>query len=244
MGALLCLQCGTTVDSSPGSPAICPSCWGRNSLIPSIIREPNRGWARDITDIATADELVRRSYPVVKMGDQFRQVVGDLGDHSSVLVTGEQFCGKSSWVTCAAYDIAKRNDWVAVYNSTEEALGRSVGERLNRLEVRGDKFLVCCKTNLGGLLEVVRERGANVLVIDSYSASSRSEVDALAGFHQSAGVLLFVIVHSNRSGSYAGNSAIAHYVDTMLMLFRKDSVLNYDRSKSRFSDIGSGVLPV
>lgn len=242
MTALMCLQCGTTCDSSPGVAAICPSCWSRGSLIPSVIKEVNRGWVRDVMDVQTADELVRQSYPVVKMSDQYRKIIGDLGDHSSVMLTGEQFTGKSSFATVAAHDIAKRNDWTAVYNSVEEGLGRSVGERLNRLEVRGGRFIVCCKTNLAGLLEVVQERGANVLVIDSYSASSRAEVDALATFHQSAGVLLFVIVHANRSGSYAGNSAIAHYCDTMIRFYREGDAVKYERSKSRFSDVGAGVV--
>lgn len=237
MSNKLCIQCGTVADVGPGDAALCPGCFSRSSMIPSIVRQPDQGWRADVSEIATADQLIHQAYPTVRMGEPFKSLLHGMGDRDLVMVFGPQGSMKSTAMMAFADDLSHANDWKVLYNCTEEGIGQTVGERLLRLEIRGDKFLVGCKTNLAGLAETIRAEGVSFCVLDSFIAASTSLVQALAAFHQSVNIAIAVITHCNRSGDYAGSSSLAHLADIILHLWQDDGKRWWATEKNRHGDL-------
>jgi DNA repair protein RadA/Sms len=202
------------------------------------------GWKFDALEVSSADEIRRQSFPTVKVGEPYSQVLPRFGDRGIILLYGPPGSMKSTWSTAFADNLANQNGWTVLFNSTEEGIGATLGERLQRLEIHGGSFLVSSRTNLEGLLGIIKQRGVDFLVLDSFSAGSAAKVQALSSFHQSAGIAMLVIAHCNREEDIAGSASLSHLVDVVIRFYSEDGKRMWATTKNRFGKLAWGELAI
>ena len=145
-------------------------------------------------------------------------VANDLIVHNSTLIT--QVCNA----------IAAENTRV-LYVSGEES-AQQIKLRADRLGLAADELFLLTETNLGDIMEHVRQNDPTVLVIDSiqtvYSDESESSPGSvsqvrecgsrLQNLAKTTGVSVFLIGHVTKEGNIAGPRMLEHLVDTVLYL--------------------------
>ncbi len=163
--------------------------------------------------------------------DEFARVLGGgIVRGSLVLVGGDPGVGKSTLLTQVS-DLVARTAGQVLYVSGEESLAQ-VGLRARRMGLRAPGLLFASETDLDGVLDTIRESGAQLAVIDSIQSVMAADVEALPGsvsqlrectlrFMQLAkatGVSIFLVGHVTKEGAIAGPKVLEHMVDAVLYL--------------------------
>lgn len=199
-----CRRCKTEFPAFVGW---CPICLTDGSVGP-VLHRPSADVDRE-PQVTTARELAAAHWTMLEIPAcaGLRVLRGAL-----VLLYGPPGAGKSTLGLRMLDSIA--GPVVAVM--AEEALGPAVGERLARLAIRRDDFVIVGRSSIDDLARTVREHRARALLIDSFSATSLLPNDARhllqrLGLHALLGVL-----QVNKQGDMAGRQEWAHEADVVL----------------------------
>jgi DNA repair protein RadA/Sms len=167
------------------------------------------------------------------IGEFARVLGGGIVPGSIVLVGGDPGIGKSTLMLQMALEMADSQR--VLYVSGEES-ERQIKMRAVRLRSADRSLpaslLLVTETNLGVILEHVREVQPTLLIIDSIQTMYLSEMDSSAGsvsqvrecasqlreLAKSSGVTVFLIGHVTKEGAIAGPRVLEHIVDTVLYL--------------------------
>ena len=244
----VCQECGGT---SPKYMGKCPKCSAFNSMIEEIVQEeaaikargPARGLSgrstpRRLPDIdASAEDRIH-----VPIGEFARVLGGGIVPGSIVLIGGDPGIGKSTLLLQMTMGMA--NQHRVLYVSGEES-ERQIKMRAARLSVGAqhtlpgtraaplpkDLFIVT-ETNLGVIMEHVREVKPTLLIVDSIQTTYIPELTSSAGsvtqvrecasqlreLAKTSGISVFLIGHVTKEGTIAGPRVLEHIVDTVLHL--------------------------
>lgn len=234
----VCKACGNEQSKWSGQ---CPSCgeWNAMAEGPSPAAAP-KGPSRRLTDFSSAvtklsdvkvDNVTRR---LTSLGEFDRILGGGVWPGSMVLLGGAPGIGKSTLMLQAADRLAKE-DYPVLYVSGEESLGQVKGRAL-RLGVKNDNLLLVSETDLGAILEVVKENAPKAVVLDSIQTVYKSELAGMPGsvsqirecaaelmhLAKGAGITVFVLGHVTKDGELAGPRVLEHIVDTVLYFETED----------------------
>ncbi len=242
----VCNECGGT---SPKYMGKCPKCEAFGSMVEEIMRDeenisaPVRGLSgrskpRRLPDIDTgAEDRIH-----VPIGEFARVLGGGIVPGSIVLIGGDPGIGKSTLLLQMTMGMADKHR--VLYVSGEES-ERQIKMRATRISSQNnageqnatpaplpkDLFLVT-ETNLGSIMEHVREVKPTLLIVDSiqttYIAESKSSAGSVTQVRECAsqlrelaktsGISVFIIGHVTKEGTIAGPRVLEHIVDTVLHL--------------------------
>ena len=239
----VCQECGGT---SPKYMGKCPKCEAFNSMVEEIVqdesaaktRSPIRGLSgrstpRRLPDIdASAEDRIH-----VPIGEFARVLGGGIVPGSIVLIGGDPGIGKSTLLLQMTMGMAGSQR--VLYVSGEES-ERQIKMRATRIlsgENGGSPILpkdlfIVTETNLGVIMEHIREVKPTLLIVDSIQTTYIPELTSSAGsvtqvrecasqlreLAKTSGISVFVIGHVTKEGTIAGPRVLEHIVDTVLHL--------------------------
>lgn len=185
------------------------------------------------------DDIDER-YPLL-IGEFSRVLGGGIVPGSIVLIGGDPGIGKSTLLLQVALDIAHQMRVLYVSGEESEAQikmrahrlvnGREVMQEQDDKAIPEELFLVT-ETNLGVIMEHLKDVSPRLLVVDSVQTTYLPELDSLAGsvtqvretasrlreLAKSSGLAVFLIGHVTKEGVIAGPRILEHIVDTVLYL--------------------------
>ncbi len=244
-----CSQCGNETPKWQGQ---CPACGAWNTITEqkqTAVKTAGRtagfsgSKARSINNLDETDEI-RFS---TGMGELDRVLGGGAVKGSLVLVGGAPGIGKSTLLLQICGQLCL--NFKVLYVSGEES-ERQIKMRANRLSVSSDELFVLSETEIGSVLESVKDESPDVLIVDSIQTMYDGELDAAPGsvgqvkactmtlmqLAKNQNVTVFVIGHVNKDGAIAGPKVLEHMVDCVLY-FEGDAHSTYRilrAAKNRF----------
>ena len=242
----VCQECGGT---SPKYMGKCPKCEAFNSMVEEIVQEeataqarsPIRGLSgrstpRRLPDIdASAEDRIH-----VPIGEFARVLGGGIVPGSIVLIGGDPGIGKSTLLLQMTMGMADKHR--VLYVSGEES-ERQIKMRAARVQAQSTgetgmesplpkELFIVTETNLGVIMEHIREVKPTLLIVDSIQTTYIPELTSSAGsvtqvrecasqlreLAKTSGISVFVIGHVTKEGTIAGPRVLEHIVDTVLHL--------------------------
>ncbi|MCF6277767.1 MAG: DNA repair protein RadA [Anaerolineales bacterium] len=238
----VCQECGGT---SPKYMGKCPKCSAFNSMVEEIVRDdvtlksPIRGLSgrstpRRLPDVdASAEDRIH-----VPIGEFARVLGGGIVPGSIVLIGGDPGIGKSTLLLQMTMGMADQHRVLYVSGEESERQIKMRAARIQTQNARGtgqslpqELFLVT-ETNLGVIMDHVREVKPTLLIVDSIQTTYISELTSSAGsvtqvrecasqlreLAKTSGISVFIIGHVTKEGTIAGPRVLEHIVDTVLHL--------------------------
>lgn len=239
----VCQECGRVSASYMGK---CPQCSAFNSMVEEVVHEEvaqktrgpviglsGRSMPQRLPDVSVKGED-RIHVPI---GEFARVLGGGIVPGSIVLIGGDPGIGKSTLLLQMTMGMADKQR--VLYVSGEES-ERQIKMRATRIaeavnsgspNLPEELFLVT-ETNLGVILEHVRQVKPTLLIVDSIQTTYISELTSSAGsvtqvrecasqlreLAKTSGIAVFVIGHVTKEGTIAGPRVLEHIVDTVLHL--------------------------
>ncbi len=238
----VCQECGRVSASYMGK---CPKCNAFNSMVEEIVQEAVAPKSRSAPRGLTGRSTPRRLPDVdakgedrihVPIGEFARVLGGGIVPGSIVLIGGDPGIGKSTLLLQMTMGMADKQR--VLYVSGEES-ERQIKMRATRIQTSAGKdsklpeelFLVT-ETNLGVIMDHVREVKPTLLIVDSIQTTYIPELTSSAGsvtqvrecasqlreLAKTSGISVFVIGHVTKEGTIAGPRVLEHIVDTVLHL--------------------------
>lgn len=163
----------------------------------------------------TGRDLAEGEYPGLILPSPYFDVLGEPRPWFKMLVYGREGSGKSTFVTgiCKAYmPYARHMGAKILYCSSEEGPSDTSADRVQRLNVRDDQFVVTSYSTLEELKEVVEDIDAQFVVLDSASAlrDQSGEGVELMKFCERQGRAVAIIAHQNSKGEAAKARDMRH----------------------------------
>jgi len=163
----------------------------------------------------TGRDLAEGEYPGLILPSPYFDVLGEPRPWFKMLVYGREGSGKSTFVTgiCKAYmPYARHMNAKILYCSSEEGPSDTSADRVQRLNVRDDQFVVTSYSTLEELKEVVEDIDAQFVVLDSASAlrDQSGEGVELMKFCERQGRAVAIIAHQNSKGEAAKARDMRH----------------------------------
>ena len=231
-----CSECGYESGKWMGQ---CPACRAWNTFVeapvaPKAAKTAARGGSGASYGLPqapkTLKEIDTESEERAKSGyeELDRVLGGGIVKGSLVLIGGDPGIGKSTILLQVCRNLAAAGQNV-LYISGEESL-RQIRMRADRIGECADTLSFLCETDTERIIEVIRERQPDTVVIDSIQTMYREDVSASPGsptqvrectmaFMQAAkgfGVTVFLVGHVTKEGTVAGPRMLEHMVDTVL----------------------------
>ncbi len=174
----------------------------------------------------------------VPIGEFARVLGGGIVPGSIVLIGGDPGIGKSTLLLQMTMGMANKHR--VLYVSGEES-ERQIKMRATRIAEGGgvgklahlpEELFLVTETNLGVIMEHVREVKPTLLIVDSIQTTYIPELSSSAGsvtqvrecasqlreLAKTSGISVFVIGHVTKEGTIAGPRVLEHIVDTVLHL--------------------------
>jgi DNA repair protein RadA/Sms len=258
----VCRQCA---GESPRWQGQCPGCGEWNTLEESR-RSSGGGGAALGTNVARKSprpaaagtlalgELGGGPRSAVRLASgsvEFDRVLGGgLVPGSVTLLGGDPGIGKSTLLLQVAARVVKER---GVLYATGEESADQVSLRAQRLGLDAQELRLVAEADLERILEVARESGAGLLVVDSIQTVFVPEIASSAGgvaqlrecaaalvrFAKTSGTAVMIVGHVTREGTIAGPKVLEHLVDTVLY-FESDAGSRYRivrATKNRFGAV-------
>jgi DNA repair protein RadA/Sms len=228
--AFICQQCGF---QSPKWIGRCPSCDGWNTFVEErVVAAPKgRGLARaPRAPIALADVPADAEERMVTGIGEFDRVLGGgIVQGSCVLLGGDPGIGKSSLLMQASAALAATGN--VLYVSGEESAAQ-IKMRSRRFGIASEGILVLAETDLGSVIEAIRQVRPTFVVVDSIQTMSSDAIASAAGgvsqlrectarlleLAKGEGMPIFLVGHVTKEGAVAGPRVLEHIVDAVLYL--------------------------
>lgn len=226
----VCSECGY---ESPKWFGKCPGCGEWNTMneeLPTAsIKGAAKGSISTVSQIMSLNEINEDYEKRISTGvKEFDRVLGGgivLG--SLVLLSGDPGIGKSTILLQVCQHLGKSNK--ILYVSGEESAAQ-IKMRASRLGVTTENLYILPQTDVGIIVETIKNEKPNVVIIDSIQTMVYDEISSSAGsvtqvrectniFMHTAkglGIPIFVVGHVNKDGAIAGPKVLEHIVDTVL----------------------------
>ena len=241
----VCTACG---EQSPRWLGRCPSCGAWNTMEEDVVvqqpaasAKPSRlpALAGEVSaarlfDIDTNDEKARILTGISELD---RVLGGGIVIGSVILLGGEPGAGKSTLLLQICASIPQQLQ--VLYVTGEESI-RQIKLRANRLGVPGENVTVAAQTQMESIIEMIRNRRPDLVIIDSIQTMHSDAVSSSAGSvsqvkecssqlliaAKTLEIPIFIVGHVNKDGAIAGPKVMEHIVDTVLY-FEGDRMLPY-----------------
>lgn len=163
----------------------------------------------------TGRDLADGKYPGLILPSPFFDVLGEPRPWFKMLVYGREGSGKSTFVTglCKSYlPYARHMEAKVQYCSSEEGPSDTSADRIQRLNVRDDHFVVTSFSNIEELKEVIEDLDAQLVVLDSAGAlkDQSGQGVELMKFCERQGRAIVIIAHQNTKGEAAKARGMRH----------------------------------
>lgn len=163
----------------------------------------------------TGRDLAEGEYPGLILPSPYFDVLGEPRPWFKMLVYGREGSGKSTFVTglCKSYmPYARHMGAKVLYCSSEEGPSDTTADRVQRLNVRDDRFVVTSFSTIEELKEVVEDIDAQLIVLDSASAlrDQSGQGVELMKFAERQGRAIAIIAHQNTKGEAAKARGMRH----------------------------------
>ena len=224
-----CKNCGNETPRWQGQ---CPACGAWNSIVEfedkpaaktAAARTTGRSRPRRLSEVDGSEEI-RFS---TGMKELDRVLGGGAVTGSLVLVGGAPGIGKSTLLLQICAELGRTQS--VLYVSGEES-EQQIKLRAARLGVQTENLLVYAETDIGAVLETVRELQLDIVIADSIQTlydpentsapGTISQVKActmaLMDLAKGSGKTVFVVGHVNKEGAIAGPKVLEHMVDCVL----------------------------
>ena len=224
-----CKNCGNETPRWQGQ---CPACGAWNSIVEfedkpaaktAAARTTGRSRPRRLSEVDGSEEI-RFS---TGMKELDRVLGGGAVTGSLVLVGGAPGIGKSTLLLQICAELGRTQS--VLYVSGEES-EQQIKLRAARLGVQTENLLVYAETDIGAVLETVRELQPDIVIADSIQTlydpentsapGTISQVKActmaLMDLAKGSGKTVFVVGHVNKEGAIAGPKVLEHMVDCVL----------------------------
>jgi len=228
--AFVCQNCGA---QSPKWVGRCPSCDGWNTLVEERVVAPPKG--RGVTRAPRAPVALNEVPADAEqriptgLGEFDRVLGGGIVRGSLVLLGGDPGIGKSSMLMQASASLAQRGS--VLYVSGEESAAQ-IKLRARRFGIEGGSIYVLSETDLGTVIEAIRQMRPIFTVIDSIQTMSSDVIGSAAGgvsqlrectarlleVAKGDDVPIFLVGHVTKEGAVAGPRVLEHIVDAVLYL--------------------------
>lgn len=226
----VCSECGY---ESPKWFGKCPGCGEWNTmneeLSTSSIKSSVKGSVSAVNQIMSLGEIQDDYEKRISTGvNEFDRVLGGgivLG--SLVLLSGDPGIGKSTILLQICQHLGESNK--ILYVSGEESAAQ-IKMRASRLGVTTNNLFILPQTDVGVIVETIKNEKPNAVIIDSIQTMVYDEISSSAGsvtqvrectniFMHTAkglGIPIFIVGHVNKDGAIAGPKVLEHIVDTVL----------------------------
>ena len=224
-----CKNCGNETPRWQGQ---CPACGAWNSIVEfedkpaaktAAARTTGRSRPRRLSEVDGSEEI-RFS---TGMKELDRVLGGGAVTGSLVLVGGAPGIGKSTLLLQICAELGRTQS--VLYVSGEES-EQQIKLRAARLGVQTENLLIYAETDIGAVLETVREIQPDIVIADSIQTlydpentsapGTISQVKActmaLMDLAKGSGKTVFVVGHVNKEGAIAGPKVLEHMVDCVL----------------------------
>jgi len=229
-----CQECGAQRTKWEGQ---CRDCGAWNSFVEEIETAPtanSRSWdvSSKETQSIRLDQEVCEEIKVKRIPTGFEEIDrvlgGGLVPGSYILLGGDPGIGKSTLLMQMAGGLAKAKQEI-LYVSGEESVSQSA-LRAQRLGVHAKEVEVAAESQLDKILQMVKNKKPNVLIIDSIQTVYLNEISSAPGsvsqvrecaarlmsLAKSENISVFLIGHVTKDGHIAGPKVLEHMVDTVL----------------------------
>jgi len=235
----VCQSCGEAFLRWEGQ---CRACDGWNTLVETVVREPDvrPGRAATVTGAAPAYPLAGPDAEAparapVGIREVDRVLGGGLVPGAVVLVGGEPGIGKSTLLLQVAAGVAERVPAGVLYASGEESI-QQVRLRAGRLGLTegapGSRIRLLAESVVEAIAERARDERPELLIVDSIQTLITSELDGPAGtvghvrgaaarlieLAKSDGIAVILVGHVTKDGTLAGPKTLEHLVDVVLAI--------------------------
>lgn len=227
----VCAECGADTPKWAGQ---CPACARWNTLKERTEAPARAAAGRRLTDFSSAVAPLTNlpAIPLSRrpcgLGEFDRVLGGGLVPGSLVLLGGPPGIGKSTLILQAADRWAKP-DFRVLYVSGEES-PEQVRGRAARVGVDNPSLLFVAETDLGRVIEMVKDLRPGAVVVDSVQTMVKDDLPGAAGsvaqirecaaefvhVAKSSGTGVFLLGHVTKDGDLAGPRVLEHMVDTVL----------------------------
>lgn len=198
-------------------------------------------------ETSTVAEIRNKQFPGFPLSEPFRTLLGDIWTGFQILIWGPKGQGKS---TFSLLLLAALSPWAHVterrlwYMSGEEGIGAGLQKRVERTGLADPAF---DDMILSGYKPMSREdlqdeilrRDVGWIVVDSVETLGFSghEEYLFLDWARNHDVGVILIAHALKNGhDYKGDSALAHWVDAVVHIYREDGVHYAQTQKSRALD--------
>lgn len=234
--AYFCNQCG---HENPRWAGQCPACQAWNTLTeqpkaPSGAKSSGgraaRHWAghdQGARDLGAVEGCTSHQRLSTDISEFDRAMGGGIVPGSVTLLGGDPGIGKSTLLLQMM--AAKAKTHKVMYATGEESLGQVKG-RADRLGLSTNGIIGMAETEVERIIQEVRDKKPNILVIDSIQTMHSARVEAapgtvsqvresaaqLTGIAKTTGTAVFFVGHVTKDGNIAGPRVLEHMVDTVL----------------------------
>ncbi len=226
----VCSECGY---ESPKWYGKCPGCGEWNTLneeLPTVsAKQSLKNSMTSVNQIMALNDIVGDEEERISTGiKEFDRVLGGgIVIGSLVLISGDPGIGKSTILLQICQHLGQSKK--VLYVSGEESASQ-IKLRANRLGVTTDNLYILPQTDVGVIVECIKEEKPDIVIIDSIQTMVYEEITSSAGsvtqvrectniFMHTAkglGIPIFVVGHVNKDGAIAGPKVLEHIVDTVL----------------------------
>ncbi len=230
----VCQNCGYV---SPRYLGRCPNCSEWNTLVEEVeqksaaVKATPRVTLTGTTNAPQKIDTIKISQtPRVdtKNGELNRVLGGGVVPGSMVLIGGDPGIGKSTLLLQVSGSLSDQGGKL-LYVSGEESANQ-IKMRAQRLGVSGSEFYLYPETDMGSILQNIKDLKPDYVIIDSVQTMQMPEVTSAVGsvaqirevtaalmqVAKTNGITIFIVGHVTKGGTIAGPKILEHMVDTVL----------------------------
>ncbi|MCK6456994.1 MAG: DNA repair protein RadA [Phycisphaerae bacterium] len=225
----VCESCGAVQPRWMGK---CPDCGEWNSLVEQVVENSAPDLHRPAPPIEDAAPVPLREIQLdttarwnTGLSEFDRVLGGGIVPGSAVLLGGDPGIGKSTLLLQVGHALASAGRSV-VYVTSEESLGQT-RMRATRLRADQSDVVVMAQANLDVIMNQVRKRNPDVVIVDSIQMVYRPDLPSAPGsatqlrdagtrlvwLAKQMGFALLLVGHVTKEGAIAGPKILEHVVD-------------------------------